>query len=421
MEVTTKVWLLKKREKKNGKYPIKIKVIFNRLICFYQTGIDLTEEEFKNYHNRKDLKKQFDEIIYFLNKADKIVKDLGHNFSWKEFDTLYYNRKPIITRINKQSQSINIITQLEDYAEKLFREGSIKTSKGYTTISNHLKDYLKKEDGCLLFSDVTPEFLNALEKYFLGSKMQLSYSSIGVYMRNIRAIFNQAISKKIISAELYPFGKGKYVPPSSKKAKKALSIDDIEKIYNYKSDVPEVARAKDMWLFAYFANGLNVKDIAYLKYENIKDGILSFIRAKTEHSTKDDIQTIQVSVTEDIERIINKWGKKPANPKTFIFDMLHPEDLSDLQIYRDINQAVKTINKYMKRIAEDLKLERVPTTNFARHSFSTILKRAGVPIEMISEQLGHTSIKTTQIYLGSFEMDQKREVAKYLTSFKGKK
>jgi integrase/recombinase XerD len=421
MEATTKVCLYTFRIKKNDKYPVKIRVIWERKFYFYQTGVDLTEEEFKEYHIRKDLRKKFDEVVHYLNKADKIVKDLGRNFSWKEFDTLYYNRKPKASRINNQSQSINIITQLEDYAKKLFGEGSIKTSKGYTTISNHLKDYLKKKDGCLLFSDVTPEFLNLLEKYFLDSKMQLSYSSIGVYMRNIRTIFNQAISKKIISAELYPFGKGKYVPPSSKKAKKALSIEDIEKIYNYKSHNPEVNRAKDMWLFAYFANGLNVKDIAFLKYENIKDGVLSFIRAKTVHSTKEDIQTIQVSITEEIERIINKWGKKPVNPKTFIFDIIHPKDLSDLQIYRDINQAVKTINKYMKRIAEDLKLERVPTTNFARHSFSTILKRAGVPIEMISEQLGHTSIKTTQIYLGSFESSQKREITKYLTSFKTKK
>jgi integrase len=43
-----------------------------------------------------------------------------------------------------------------------------------------------------------------------------------------------------------------------------------------------------------------------------------------------------------------------------------------------------------------------------------------VPIEMISEQLGHTSIKTTQIYLGSFEKDQKHKITKYLTSFKDK-
>ena len=80
-------------------------------------------------------------------------------------------------------------------------------------------------------------------------------------------------------------------------------------------------------------------------------------------------------------------GKKRVRPKTFIFNILNPKDLSHLQIYRDINQVVKRINKYMKRIAEDLKLERVSTTNFARHSFSTVLKQAGVPIEMISEQL----------------------------------
>ena len=121
-----------------------------------------------------------------------------------------------------------------------------------------------------------------------------------------------------------------------------------------------------------------------------------------------------------LKRIIKKWGNKPLKPQNFIFDILHPKDLSGLQIYRNINQTVKCINKYMKRIAANLELERAPTTNFARHSFSTILKRSGVPIEMISEQLGHTSIKTTEIYLGSFENDQKRKIAKYLTSFKEK-
>jgi integrase/recombinase XerD len=67
----------------------------------------------------------------------------------------------------------------------------------------------------------------------------------------------------------------------------------------------------------------------------------------------------------------------------------------------------------MKRIAGVLKLDRVPTTNFARHSFSTVLKRAGVSIEMTSEQLGHSSITTTQIYLDSFESGQKREITKF--------
>jgi site-specific recombinase XerD len=74
-----------------------------------------------------------------------------------------------------------------------------------------------------------------------------------------------------------------------------------------------------------------------------------------------------------------------------------------------VRKDCTAINKYMKRIAGDLKLDRVPTTNFVRHSFSTFLKRAGVSIEMISEQLGHSSLKTTQIYLDSFERGQKRD------------
>ena len=142
MEATTKVWLYNKREKKNGRFPVKIRVIWQRKFCFYHTGVDLTSEEFIQYHVRKDLKKQFDDIIYYLNLADKIVKDLGRNFSWKEFDTLYYNRKPTGNQINDHSQSINIVTHLENYAKKLYEEGSIKTSKGYTTTANHLKDYL---------------------------------------------------------------------------------------------------------------------------------------------------------------------------------------------------------------------------------------------------------------------------------------
>jgi integrase/recombinase XerD len=85
-----------------------------------------------------------------------------------------------------------------------------------------------------------------------------------------------------------------------------------------------------------------------------------------------------------------------------------------------VKNASKRIGKYMKKIAVELDLEKMPTYIYARHLFSTILKRAGVPIEMISEQLGHTAIKTTETYLEIFERDQKRERTKYLTSFKNK-
>jgi integrase/recombinase XerD len=424
LEATTKVWLLKKRAKKDGKYPVKIKVIFNRLTCFYQTGVDLTEQEFDQYHSRKDLKKQFDDIILYLNKADKIIKDLGHNFSWQEFDRLYFNRGNLKGNILPHSGSLCIIKQVQEYAAILTNEGRISSAESYTTTANHLKNFAGKKNQNLYFSSVTPEFLLSFEMFLFQSGKIKSYASIGVYMRNIRCIFNRGLSKKLINPDTYPFGKNKYFPPATKKSKRALSIDDIGKIYNYQCKEINSATewAKDMWLFAYFSNGMNVKDIALLKYENIQKDKKSFrfIREKTKNSTKDNLQVIEVIITEDIQRIIDKWGNKPIEPVNYIFDIFDPNKMSEKGKRDAVQNASKSIGKYMKKIAAELSLEARPTYIYARHSFSTILKRAGVPIEMISEQLGHTSIKTTETYLGSFESDQKREITKYLISFKSK-
>ncbi len=137
-------------------------------------------------------------------------------------------------------------------------------------------------------------------------------------MRNIRTVFNQAISKKIIGLESFPFGKGKYVPPATKKAKKSLSIEEIEKIYKYTPTDAHEAWARDMWLFAYLANGMNIKDIALLKYESITGGVISYIRAKTKNSSKENLITIDVLVNEDLQRIIAKWDQACKTPKFYI-------------------------------------------------------------------------------------------------------
>lgn len=294
----------------------------------------------------------------------------------------------------------------------------------FNDTANHLNRFIGKKSKNLLYSSVTPEFLSLFESFLYSSDNIKSYSTIGVYMRNIRCIFNRAISKKIITADSYPFGKNNYSPPATKKSKRALSIQEIEKIYNYQCDKLNSAAdwAKDMWLLSYFSNGMNIKDIASLRYDNIQKDKKSFkfIREKTKNSTKDNLQEIEVMITEDIQRIFDKWSNKPLKPSSFIFKILDPDNLTEKGKRNAVKNAAKRIGKYIKRIATELALEKTPTYISARHSFSTILKRAGVPIEMISEQLGHTSIKTTEIYLGSFESNQKRDITKYLTSFKDK-
>jgi site-specific recombinase XerD len=79
-----------------------------------------------------------------------------------------------------------------------------------------------------------------------------------------------------------------------------------------------------------------------------------------------------------------------------------------LQKQKDKDQFVKTVNKYMKRIGEDIGYDKPLTTYAARHSFATVLKRSGAPTEFISESLGHKSLQTTEAYFDSFEDPSRR-------------
>ncbi len=118
---------------------------------FLSNGVDLTEQEFDEYHSRKDLKKQFDDIIFYLNKADKIIKDLGHNFSWQEFDRLYFNRGNLKGNILPHSGSLDIIKQVQEYGEILNNEGRISSAESYVTTKNHLKNFVGKKKSKSVF------------------------------------------------------------------------------------------------------------------------------------------------------------------------------------------------------------------------------------------------------------------------------
>jgi hypothetical protein len=82
----------------------------------------------------------------------------------------------------------------------------------------------------------------------------------------------QAIEEGIIKKRKVLFGRHRYCIPASKNTKKSLGLDDIKKIFYYKCDpkIESEQRARDYWLFCYFGNGMNAKDMACLKYKDIK-------------------------------------------------------------------------------------------------------------------------------------------------------
>lgn len=407
MKISSNFFLDKRYKKMNDKFPLKISIFYNKKKVLYGIGIDLTESEFANFRIGKNNKNSFKDAQYYLNKAEKIIEEIRHYFSFELFREKFYNRE--FTSDNSSVIQSDILRAFEEYIQELRENNQFRTADGYITSKHSLQTYIGNEKK-IYFNQVTPKFLKDYEKHLLDDGK--TFSTVGIYTRNIRRIFNY----KKIPADMYPFGPGKYSPPSSQNIKKALSLEDIEKLYNYQTKLFQKEFARDMWFFSYFANGINFKDIALMKKRFIhwdKNEIIYYRSKTTSHNPKK--QTIQILINEDLKRIINKWGAKKGE---YVFQIILKTDDTPEKVIQRINQFIKNTNKYLGKISIELGLSRKVTTNFARHSFSTVLKRSGVPIEMISEQLGHSTIKTTQVYLDSFESEQKQAAMKHLEAFK---
>lgn len=400
-KATASIYIDTPRPKANGLCSVKIKVTYNRKRKYFSTGVDLTPEEFETvFFGKRKTDKQKEiktKVEYFEKKATDAIKILNV-FSFDAFEEIY---------LDQRNTANSVSFAFDKYIDNLKLENRIGTAISYECAKNSIDKYNSK----LTFAEITPIFLKKYENWMLQKGN--SISTVGIYLRSLRAVYNQ----QNIDKSVYPFGTGKkkYTIPTSKNTKKALSLEEIGKIYNYEAE-PKSTKdmAKDYWLFLYLCNGMNVKDFCLLKWENIKGKMLSYKRAKTERSQRES-KRISVALKPESLAIINKWGQKSIHKDAYIFP--HFEINMTAMQQRKVSQNItEIINKYMKQIAKEVGIEKNVTTYFARHSFATVLKRSGAKIEMISELLGHSNVSVTENYLDSFENDQIQKETDVLTS-----
>lgn len=394
-----------RRVKQDNTYPVKLRVTFERRQQYYPTEFNLTKDDFEKVmfgqrlgEREKHIKRT---IQAYEDKACGVI-DTFTIFAWDKFENLYYTNRAAKDTLD---------AAFSNYASALRVEGRISTAVTYECAQRSINKY---KSG-VRFADVTPAFLHNYEKWMLSN--ECSITTVGIYLRSLRALFSAAISDGLLTKEVYPFGKKRYEIPTGHNVKKALTLSDIGAIYNFPVQPSSTAdMAKNYWLFMYFCNGMNMKDLCLLKYDNIKGKVLEFERAKTVR-TKRKVEAIRVPLGEDAMVIIEKWGNPKVDGSTYIFPVLTkgltPERQREL-----IQLKTHLVNEHMKDIAAKLGIDSTVTTYAARHSFATILQRSGAPISFISEALGHGNVQTTQNYLAGFEDDSKAEALKALTAFK---
>jgi integrase/recombinase XerD len=408
MNVTASVVPDKRRLKENDTLPMKLRITFKGERKYYSTGYDLTEDDWKDIKKgstRRDLRETAKSLAEIQVNAQKCCDSLD-SFSFTKFESAYFP-KSIIT---KDLQSI-----FDAQIKELNANGQIGTATAYSCacVSLHkFKPVLKLEH-------ITPDFLRDYEKWFIGQGK--SVTTVSMYVRTLRTILNIAIQQGMMSVEDYPFGKRKYIIPVGRNIKKALTLEEIEKIYNYSAESGSNAeRCRDYWIFIYLCNGLNVKDLCLLKYANINGDFITFHRAKTARTRRGSSEPIRISLKEEAKQIITKWGQQPLMADTYVFPCLK-EGMTPVQERDQIQLLTHLINDHMKAIAKSLGFNKPVTTYYARHSFATILKNSGVSTEFISEALGHSSLTTTKNYLAGFEQEAIKKATDILVSFNKQK
>lgn len=398
---TTSIYLDTRSEKKDKTYPVKLRVTYQRISRLYNTDFSLTEEDFtkatgeKPRGEFKDLSFRFKEIE---EKARNIILKMN-DFSFEKFKARF---------LEKGGDPNNIFSASKLHEEELKKEGRIEYANTFKGAMNSLKGYYPHEK--LFFSNITLQFLNGYERWMKESGK--SDTTIGIYARSIRRLIKIAIKEGYAIND--PFLD--YKIPTSRNIKKALVLSDIKKIVEYQPEEKSSEQFyRDIWLFSYLGNGINIKDICLLKYHHIMGENIYFSRAKTKNTSKNQ-KPIIISLIPQNKAIIAKWGNSQQLPNQYIFPILN-DGLTPEQQQAKIKQLTKQVNKYMKRIATNLKIKVNISTYTARHSYATVLKRSGASLEFISESLGHSDLKVTELYLDSFEDETRIANTKKLLEF----
>jgi len=262
----------------------------------------------------------------------------------------------------------------------------IGSAKCYNVTLGVLRTFNKGAD--LKFNEVNLDLLERFHKYHMAKGNSLN--GLSNYMRNIRALFNRGIKAGIIEQEAYPFIH--YQIRTEPTAKRALDINSIRKIVNLKLEEDDpLFHHRNYFLISYMLYGMPFIDLAFLKLKDIQDGRIKYKRKKT-------AKQYNIKLTNQVIELLAHYTKD-KKLDDFIFPFIHRETL-DHQ-YKDLHRARRLYNLGLREIGKKCQIQQTLTAYVARHSFATQAMLQEVPLQAISEMLGHTSLNTTQIYLKS--------------------
>lgn len=407
----------------DGSHPFVVRIHKDGTRKHITTGLSLLPQYWNP--NKREIRQNYPiDKRKALEKSLQLWKDRFTNAA-EELSTsdAQHNASTVVHKVADErdtTRKFQLLAYFNELIGQFERVGKIGNKKVYTDVRNNLLRFVGKSKD-VPFDAVTVKFCNDWENKMRGEG--LAEITLSVKFRTLRAVLNKAIANGYAKPTSYPFARntaetnkyqiGKFNLTTTKRA---ISKTDVHLIAAYqpapyigpyanlRDKTDRLLLAKDLFLFSYYCGGINFVDMAALRWKNVGKDLddkprLAYTRQKTDG--KFSLRLMPV-----ILAILERYKADEVHPNSYVFPILNAAlHKTPSQIHNRCSKVIGKVNTDLKTIGAAVGIATSLTTYVARHSFATALKRSGVTTAVISEAMGHSDERTTQIYLSEFETD----------------
>ena len=373
--------LRRARTDRNGFSPIFLRITVNGERVELSTGRKIDPKKWNNYAQRAIGRSESARTLNdYLDSLETTVRKNYNTLSDSQIDITPEALRDILN--GKNSKNYTLLSVFEKNNKLIKQEEGAKytrdTIKRYEISIKRLKAFINKEckQKDIKLDDLNHSFMRQYE-IFLRTEYKCDHNTVMKYLKHLKKVIHFAMAMEYIDKD--PFFQ--YKTAYKEVNRGFLTAEELSRLENKTFRIKRLDQVKDVFLFVCYT-GLSYSDLKFLTQNNISIGIdgkswIVYERKKT------GVQA-RIPLLPQAIQILKKYQN---DPKIVAENKILPV------------KSNQKLNAYLSEIAELCEIEKHITMHLGRHTFATTVTLTNdVPIETVSKMLGHTSLKTTQIY-----------------------
>ncbi|MBI2722629.1 MAG: site-specific integrase [Bacteroidetes bacterium] len=397
--VSTKIIARKDKKNSNNEVPLFIRLTAKRKSNYISLGININIDYWDD--KAMQVKRGHPNMARINNFLTTQLADLQSKAI--ESETKIKNDTTTVKKLLKGNEKVDFLKFFKESNDKLLAKDKINSHRRANSVYIKIKDYVG--DNILYFEDINVKWLTDYEFYLTTTKKNAP-NTVYTEMKAIRKIINLAINEDAITMVKSPFSKYK------------LKWEQVDKNYLTEGELLALDTLilpsgscmqvhRDIYIFAAYTGGLRISDIFQLRWRDIDGEKVSLKTQKTG-------SVVSIKLPNKSKEILAKYKSYGASHNSYVFPILSKyENLdNETERLRVISAANSYVNKDLTKLAKLACIDKHIHFHTSRHTFATRALRKGMRIEYVSKLLGHSNIKTTQIYtkIVNEELDKAMDV-----------